>query len=162
MLPWTKALWFNIQAEGQGSPRQVIMYRQYPFSEQKQQEAKVKVKETDPTHSQIWVFPVTLLLFFSGFMAIFFLFLGCGICSYIFLLEKVTKGGSGNLLITLSLEWMFTDPQHFSTKIKPKTDQNQLLLFLFPECITLILNITKFGNKRQMQTKSSLEDLRFK
>ncbi|KAB0398117.1 hypothetical protein E2I00_000422, partial [Balaenoptera physalus] len=28
----------------------------------------------------------------------------CGICSYIFLLEKVTKGGSGNLLITLSLE----------------------------------------------------------
>ena len=36
------------------------MYRQYPFSEQKQQEAKVKVKETDPTCSQIWLFPVTL------------------------------------------------------------------------------------------------------
>ena len=36
-----------------------IMYRQYPFSEQKQWEAKVKVKETDPTCSQIWLFPVT-------------------------------------------------------------------------------------------------------
>ena len=35
------------------------MYRQYPFSEQKQQEAKVKVKETDTTYSQIWLFPVT-------------------------------------------------------------------------------------------------------
>ena len=35
------------------------MYRQYPFSEQKQREAKVKVKETDPTWSQIWLFPVT-------------------------------------------------------------------------------------------------------
>ena len=32
-----------------GSLRQAIMYRQYPFSEQKQREAKVKVKETDPT-----------------------------------------------------------------------------------------------------------------
>ena len=63
MLPRTKALWFNIQAEGRGSPtptpRQAIMYTQYPFSEQKQQEAKVKVKETDPTWSQIWLFPVT-------------------------------------------------------------------------------------------------------
>ena len=38
------------------------MYRQYPFSEQKQQKAKVKVKETDPTCSQIWLFPVTLSL----------------------------------------------------------------------------------------------------
>ena len=42
-----------IQAEGQGSPTQAIMYRQYPFSEQKQRKAKVKVKETDPTCSQI-------------------------------------------------------------------------------------------------------------
>ena len=52
---WTKALWFNIQAEGQGSPSQAIMYKQYAFSEQKQQEAKVKV--TDPTWSQNWLFP---------------------------------------------------------------------------------------------------------
>ena len=36
------------------------MYRQYPFNEQKQREAKVKVKETDPTWSQDWLFPVTL------------------------------------------------------------------------------------------------------
>ena len=36
------------------------MYRQYPFSEQKQQEAKVKVKETDPTCSQILLSPVVL------------------------------------------------------------------------------------------------------
>ena len=28
------------------------MYRQYPFSEQEQLEAKVKAKETDPTWSQ--------------------------------------------------------------------------------------------------------------
>ena len=35
------------------------MYRQYPFSEQKQREAKAKVKETDPTRSQILFFPVT-------------------------------------------------------------------------------------------------------
>ena len=39
MFPWTKALGFNIQAEGQGSPRQAIVYRHYPFSEQKQQES---------------------------------------------------------------------------------------------------------------------------
>ena len=38
------------------------MYTQYPFSEQKQQKAKVKVKETDPTCSQIWLIPVTLTL----------------------------------------------------------------------------------------------------
>ena len=37
------------------------MYRQYPFSEQKQWKAKVKVKETDPTCGQIWLFPVTEL-----------------------------------------------------------------------------------------------------
>lgn len=36
------------------------MYRQYPFSEQKELEAKVKVKETDPT-GQILFFPVALL-----------------------------------------------------------------------------------------------------
>ena len=35
------------------------MYRQYPFSEQKQWEAKGKVKETDPTCRQILLFPVT-------------------------------------------------------------------------------------------------------
>ena len=39
----------------------LLVYRQYPFSEQKQREAKVKVKETDPTCSQIWLFPVTFL-----------------------------------------------------------------------------------------------------
>ena len=33
------------------------MYGQYPFSEQKQPEVKIKVKETDPTWSQF--FPVT-------------------------------------------------------------------------------------------------------
>ena len=33
--------------EGQGSLRQAIMYRQYPYSEQKQWETKFKVKETD-------------------------------------------------------------------------------------------------------------------
>ena len=49
ILPWTKALQFNIQAEGQGSLMQTIMCGQYPFSEQKQPEAKVKVKETNPT-----------------------------------------------------------------------------------------------------------------
>ena len=38
------------------------MYRQYPFSEPKQRKAKVKAKETDPTRSQIWLFPVTLEL----------------------------------------------------------------------------------------------------
>ena len=59
LFPWTKALWFNVQAEGQGSPRQAIRYRQYPFSEQKQQEAKIKVKGTGPTWSQNWLFPVT-------------------------------------------------------------------------------------------------------
>ena len=35
------------------------MYRQYPFSEQKQWETEVKVKETDPTCSQVFFFPVT-------------------------------------------------------------------------------------------------------
>ena len=60
MFPGTKALWFNIQAEGQGSQRQAIMYRQYPLSEQKQLEEKVKVKETDPPWGQILFFPVTL------------------------------------------------------------------------------------------------------
>ena len=35
----TKAFCFNILAEGQGVPRQVIMYGQYPFSEQKHQKA---------------------------------------------------------------------------------------------------------------------------
>ena len=35
------------------------MYGQYPFSEQKQWQVKVKVKETDPTWSQILFFPVT-------------------------------------------------------------------------------------------------------
>ena len=35
------------------------MYTQYPFSEQKQWKVKVKVKETDPTRSQIWLFPVS-------------------------------------------------------------------------------------------------------
>ena len=33
------------------------MYRQYPFSEQKQQKAKVIVKETEPTCSQELAFP---------------------------------------------------------------------------------------------------------
>ena len=36
------------------------MDRQYPFSEQKQLEAKFKIKETDTTGSQILFFPVVL------------------------------------------------------------------------------------------------------
>ena len=36
------------------------MYGQYPFSEQKQWEAKAKLKETDPTWSQVLFFPVTM------------------------------------------------------------------------------------------------------
>ena len=35
------------------------MYEQYPISEQKQWEAKIKVKETDPTWSQNWLSSVT-------------------------------------------------------------------------------------------------------
>ena len=58
-FPWTKAFWFNIQSEGKGSPKQGIPYRQYPSSEQKQWKAKVKVKGTDPTWSQILFFPET-------------------------------------------------------------------------------------------------------
>ena len=62
------------------------MCRQYPFSEQKQWEAKVKVKETDPTCSQIWPFPVALkwaILFHLrvntnwGYETILFLWDGC-------------------------------------------------------------------------------------
>ena len=59
---WTKAFWFNIQAEGQGSLRQPVICRQYPFSilkQQKQQEAKIKVKETEPRWSRNWLFLVT-------------------------------------------------------------------------------------------------------
>ena len=37
------------------------MFGQNPFSAQKQGEAKVKVKETDPTCGQILFFPVTTL-----------------------------------------------------------------------------------------------------
>ena len=48
---WTKTFWFNIQVEGQGFLRQATLYGQYPFSEQKQQEAKVK--ETDPNEAVI-------------------------------------------------------------------------------------------------------------
>ena len=32
----TKAFWFNLQAEGQGSLRKAVMYGQYTFREQKQ------------------------------------------------------------------------------------------------------------------------------
>ena len=45
-----------MQAEGQCFLRQAIVYGQYPFSEQKQQEAKVEVKEIDPTWSHF--FPI--------------------------------------------------------------------------------------------------------
>ena len=38
-------------------PRKAIMYKPYPFSEQKQWEAKAKSKEIDPAWSQF--FPVT-------------------------------------------------------------------------------------------------------
>ena len=55
---WTKTLWFNIQSEGQGSLRPAVMYKQYPFNEQKQWEAKVR--ETDLTWSPL--FPVTPLV----------------------------------------------------------------------------------------------------
>ena len=44
------------------------MCGQYPFHEQKQQEGKVKVKETDPTWSQNCLFPETLPWFGSSFM----------------------------------------------------------------------------------------------
>ena len=50
----------TFQAEVQGSLRQAIMYRQCPCSEQKQWVEKVKVKETDPTRSQVLFFPVTV------------------------------------------------------------------------------------------------------
>ena len=43
------AFWFTIQAKGQGILKQAIMYGQYPSNKQKQWEAKVKAKETDPT-----------------------------------------------------------------------------------------------------------------
>ena len=56
---WTKAFWYNIQVEKQGSLRQAFMYGQYSFSKQKQGEAKVQVKETDSTWGQF--FPVTEL-----------------------------------------------------------------------------------------------------
>ena len=55
---WTKAFWFNIQAERQGSVKQPILYGQLLFGEQKQEEGKVRVKETGLTWSQF--FPVTL------------------------------------------------------------------------------------------------------
>ena len=42
-----KGSYFHIQAEGQVSLKQAIVYKHYPYSEQKQPEAKVKVKETD-------------------------------------------------------------------------------------------------------------------
>lgn len=45
-----------MQAGGQCSPRQAVVYRQYPFSERKQPEATVEVKEIDPTWSHF--FPV--------------------------------------------------------------------------------------------------------
>ena len=43
---------------GQSSPGQAIMYGQYSFSEQKQGEAKVKVKETGTTGTQF--FPIII------------------------------------------------------------------------------------------------------
>ena len=51
--------WFNIQTEGQGSLRQAIMYTQHPFTKQKQQEAKVKVRETSQQGVRFLFFPVT-------------------------------------------------------------------------------------------------------
>lgn len=47
-----KVLRFYVQAEEQGSPRQDIKYGHYPFSEQKQREAKVK--ETDTTDTRFY------------------------------------------------------------------------------------------------------------
>lgn len=47
-----KALRFYVQAGEQGSPRQDIKYGHYPFSEQKQWEAKVK--ETDTTDTRFY------------------------------------------------------------------------------------------------------------
>ena len=51
------------------------MYRQYLFSEQKQREAKVKVKETDPTCRQIWLFPATEGAFSGGPSLVLLLYL---------------------------------------------------------------------------------------
>ena len=31
IFPWIKAPWFNIQVEGRGSPKQAILFKQYPF-----------------------------------------------------------------------------------------------------------------------------------
>ena len=36
----TKVLWFTIQTEGQGSPRQTLVDKEYPLSEQKQLRSK--------------------------------------------------------------------------------------------------------------------------
>lgn len=36
----TNVLWFNIQTEGQGSPRQTLVYKEYPLREQKQPGSK--------------------------------------------------------------------------------------------------------------------------
>ena len=48
------------------------MYGQYSFSEQKQQpDAKVKVKETDPTCSQIWLFLVTIVNYLKMYIYFF-------------------------------------------------------------------------------------------
>ena len=47
---WTKALWFNIQVEGQGSLRQVSMCDYNNESNKKQ------VEEMDPTWTQNWFF----------------------------------------------------------------------------------------------------------
>ena len=38
VFPWTNVVRFNIQAEGQGPPREAIMGGQCRFNEQKQQE----------------------------------------------------------------------------------------------------------------------------
>ena len=50
-----KGSYFHIQAEGQVSLKQAIMYKHYPYSEQKQPEAKVKIKETT-NWSRNWLF----------------------------------------------------------------------------------------------------------
>ena len=50
-------LTFRQRATGPQPPGQAILCGQYPSSDQKQQEAKVKV--TDPTWSQNWLFSAT-------------------------------------------------------------------------------------------------------
>lgn len=76
-----------------------------------------------------------LLFLFTGLMDIFLLFRSMWHLQLYIPFGESHKGGSGKFLITLVSELIFTDPQHFSPKIKPqyghRMGQSQLLLLLF-------------------------------